>query len=398
MPTTRLELTFLPGLGGVVHDEVVERLAPARPPRPVPGREDALVVDVTGPLRPALALRTPVAAWVALHLDVPRPRSLVSGDHLARVVGAVRSAQLAAAASSLRLEAAGKDSLVLQRLAAELSAATGLPHDPRDGELVVRLRRGVPPEGGAARTEDPGWDVLVRIGRRPLSARPWRVVDYPGAANATIAAALVRLAGVRPQDRVLNLMGGSGTLLVERLLAGPAAAAALVDTAAGARDAARANLAAAGLVVAGAPAPPRRVAGAPVVAVVDADATDSVALAGALTGALTGAPTGTPAGAPPGGAAAWDLVLADPPWGTLHGTHATAADVHAGLLRGAAALTVPGGRLAVLTHEVRVMERCVAAAAADWRPAAEPLRVFAKGHHPRIWVLERRGGTGQPRR
>ena len=59
---------------------------------------------------------------------------------------------------------------------------------------------------------------------------------------------------------------------------------------------------------------------------------------------------------------------------------------------GAHAVTAPGGRLVVLTHEVRVMEQAVADAAALWTPDGEPLRVFAKGHHPRIWVLRRTAG------
>ena len=83
------------------------------------------------------------------------------------------------------------------------------------------------------------------------------------------------------------------------------------------------------------------------------------------------------------------LVLADPPWGALHGTHETGPAVHAGLLRAAHGVTAPGGRLVVLTHQVRVMERAVADAATLWTPAGPPLRVFAKGHHPRIWVLNR---------
>ncbi|WP_240675278.1 RNA methyltransferase [Cellulomonas endophytica] len=375
VPTSTLvELTFLPGLEGVLHDEVVEHLAPRRPPRPVAGRDDALLVEVDGPLRPVLELRTAVSASIALHFAVPRPRSLTSGDHLARVVAAVRAAQLAAASSSFRFEAAGKDSAVFARLAQEVAAAIGLPHDPAGGRLVLRVRRGVlggpAPRGGDA---DPGWDVLVRIGPRPLSARRWRVVDYPGAANATIAAAMARLAGVVPEDRVVNLMGGSGTLLVERLLAGPAASAVLVDTDPDALAAARENAVAAGLRVLGASDAPRT--GVPV-ELLAADATDHVGLATALAGTAAG---GTA-----------DLVLADPPWGGLHGSHATAEALHTGLLRAAHGITVPGSRLAVLTHEVRVMERCVAAAALWWEPVGPPLKVFAKGHHPRIWVLRRR--------
>ncbi|MCG2803101.1 MAG: methyltransferase [Cellulomonas sp.] len=342
----RLEVTFLPGLGDVVHDEVVEVLHPPRPPRPVPGRDDALELDLPGWDDRVLTLRTAVAVFVSLHVDVPRPRSLVSGDHLARIAAAVRASLAVAPSRAFRFEAAGSGSPDFTRLGAALASAVGLPYAPDGGELVVKVRRGTAGRPGT----DPGWDVLVRLGPRPLSARPWRSVDYPGAANATIAAAMVRLAGVRPRDRVVNLMCGSGTLLVERLLAGPTAAAHGVDLAAAALDAARANLAAAGVAA----------------TLTRADATDPACL----------------------GDERFDLLLADPPWGTLHGSHTDSPRLHTDLLGAAHHLAAPGARLVVLTHAVTVMERAVRAADGQWR-AETPVRVFAKGHHPRIYLLRR---------
>ncbi|MDC7122560.1 class I SAM-dependent methyltransferase [Cellulomonas fimi] len=355
----------------MLHDEVVEVFAPRRAPVDVAGRDDALAVRLDGPLADVLRLRTAVAAYVSLHFDVPRPRSLTSGDHLARIVDAVYASLRVAGSSSFRFEAAGSDSAVFARLADLLHDATGLLHDPADGQLVIRVRRGARPTGdarptargarsrpddarGRAADVDPGWDVLVRVGPRPLSARTWRVADYPGALNATIAAAMVRLGGVRDEDRVLNLMCGSGTLLAERLLAGPAASAVGVDTSAEALDAARANLAAAHVRA----------------TLVAADV-------------LTSAPG--PDG--PWQAGASDLVLVDPPWSGLHGDHASAVDVHAGVLRAARAAAAPGARCVVVTHEVKVMERCLREASALWS-VRETLRVFAKGHHPRVYVLD----------
>jgi SAM-dependent methyltransferase len=375
-----LELTFLPGLGDVLRDEVDEVLHPARHARPVPGRDDALAVRHTGRVADALRLRTAVAAFVSLHLDVPRPRSLTSGDHLARIVDAVGLSLRAAASRSFRFEAAGADSAVFARLASLVSQATGLTHDPDDGELVIRVRRGHRRPG--AGDADPGWDVLVRIGPRPLSARAWRVVDYPGAANATIAAAMVRLAGVRGGDRVANLMCGSGTLLVERLLAGPAAAAVAVDVDADAVAAARANLTAAGLGPTNlgpvGPGPTNLRAAGPGAA---RPAGEGFAVARLVTGDAL-----DPAAWTDG--LRYDLLLADPPWGGLHGAHATNEALHAGLLRAAHAASRDGARLVVLTHEVRIMQRCLREARDLWALRAE-LRVFAKGHHPRIFVLDR---------
>nr|WP_246281088.1 methyltransferase [Cellulomonas humilata] len=165
---------------------------------------------------------------------------------------------------------------------------------------------------------------------------------------------MVRLGEVREQDRVLNLMCGSGTLLVERLSAGPAAEAVGVDLSADALTASAENLGAA------------------------AHAGDARLLTADCTGPALVEAVGT----------GWDLLLADPPWGTLHGTHATNAEVHAGMLQAAYDAAAPGARFVVLTHEVKVMERCLRDADALWR-IRSTTRVFAKGHHPRIYVLDR---------
>lgn len=337
--------------------EVAEHLPGARDVRDVPGRDDAVELTLPGALAAVTGLRTAAAAWVVVHLDVPRPRSITSPEHLRRVVDAAYASLRVAGSSTFRFEAAGSDSAAFARLGDLLHEATGLIHDPQDGDLVLRVRR-----GRRAGDADPGWDVLVRVGPRPLSARTWRVADFPGAANATIAAAVARLAGLRAEDRVLNVMAGSGTLLVERLLAAPATSAVGVDLDEDALTAARANLEAARLSA----RPPRPV-------LLRADATDPEALRAAVL-----EPLGGPA----------DVVLADPPWGTLHGSHADAPRLHAGLLDAAHAVTAPGGRLVVLTHEVRVMERVVRAADGRWR-SRSVTTVFAKGHHPRIHVLER---------
>jgi hypothetical protein len=54
-------------------------------------------------------------------------------------------------------------------------------------------------------------------------------------------------------------------------------------------------------------------------------------------------------------------------------------------------VAAPGARFAVLTHEIRIMARCLQRAQRLWEPAEEH-RVFNKGHHPRIYLLRRRPG------
>jgi tRNA (guanine6-N2)-methyltransferase len=360
-----MELLFLPGLADVVEAEARERLAGAGRLRPVPGRSDSFLLDLRGPWDRLLDLRTIVAAFAVLTFGVPRPRSLTSGEYLpeiVRTVQAVRELDPAPPPASFRFDAAGHRSAGFRRLADALASSTGLPYDQDDGDLVLRFRR-------AAERPD-GWDVLVRLSTRPLSDRPWRVRDFPGAANATVAAAMARLTRPRPGDRVVNPMAGSGTLLVERLLAGPARLAVGVDRDRAVLEDCRENLAAAGL------------------------GDRALLLAGDVADDawLTHGP--------------YDVLLADPPWGTLVGDHAANEALYATLLERAHRAAAPGARMAVLTHEIRLMERCLDRARGLWEPEGVT-RVYQKGHHPRIYLLRPAGraparsrpaGRGGPRR
>jgi 23S rRNA G2445 N2-methylase RlmL len=164
---------------------------------------------------------------------------------------------------------------------------------------------------------------------------------------------MVRLTEPAATDRVANPMCGSGTLLIERLLAGPAAAAVGVDVDPAALDACAGNLASAGL-------------------------TDRVRL---CRGDITDA--GWEEGGP------FDVLLADPPWGDKTGRHETNEALHESLLRRASEVGTDNARMVVLTHEIAIMQRCLRRARDLWEIHAET-RVFAKGHHPRIYLLGRK--------
>jgi 23S rRNA G2445 N2-methylase RlmL len=211
-----------------------------------------------------------------------------------------------------------------------------------DGDTVLRFRRSA--------YQPQGWDVLVRLSPRPLSDRPWRVRNFPGAANAPVARAMARVTKPTRSDRVANLMCGSGTLLIERLLQGPARRAVAIDSDPVALDACAENLSAAGFRAG--------------VELVKEDITED--------GWLSRGP--------------FDVFLADPPWGTLVGEHAQNEFLHRALLERAHKAAAPGARMVVLTHEIRQMERCLKASRQWWEPVSET-RVFQKGHHPRIYLL-----------
>jgi tRNA (guanine6-N2)-methyltransferase len=297
------------------------------------------------------ALRTVVAVYAVVPFAVPRPKALLGHEHLTRLLAAIsavrRGAPVGESFGSFRLGAAGEGSSVLVRLAETLARETGLAFEPETGELLLRLRRSPPGDGQSG----DGWEVLLRLTPRPLSARRWRVCNLPGGLNAGVAAAMLALAEVRADDRLLNAMCGSGTLAIEQALALPPARLLACDTSAAALACARDNARAAGVAL----------------ELLQADAA-----------------------ALPLPDASFSVVVADPPWGDAVGTHGGNRALYPAFLLEAGRVTAPGGRLVVLTHELRLFEEVLArpAVRARWEPVRS-VQVFHGGHRPRLWLLRR---------
>jgi len=289
------------------------------------------------------SLRRVVAASTSLTVPARRPRELLETSvqqRLGELLEEIRRQRPRQRFLGLRLEAAGADTPDMRRLAAALAELAGLPV-AEDGDLVVRVRKGATPVT---------WQVLLRTTPRPLATRTWRTVNYPGAVNATIAATVLDLLQVGAEDSLLDMTCGSGTFLVEQLHETAPARAVGVDLDPSAIDAAREHQRAA-----------RR-----------KGRIDWV-VGDVRTAELEGGFT---------------RMVTNPPWGTLHGEHETNEELLAALLRRAAELAAPRARLGVLTHEITRMQRVLETAPAGWRRVGEH-RFFQKGHHPRLFLLER---------
>jgi tRNA (guanine6-N2)-methyltransferase len=321
----------------------------------------SLRFDFQGSPADLLTLRTAQAAYLALRFAGRRPTALLGHRNLSELmerIGAIRALHPPGTFASFRFGAAGRESSTFRRLAAELEVQTGLRHDPDDGELLIRVR-----------LSGDGWEALLRISPRPLATRSWRVANYPGALNATIAAVMVELTQPRPEDHFINLLCGSGTLLVERLTRCQTAEAVGVDDSREALDAASANLGAASMA--------RRAR------LLQSDAT------------LTGLDM-----------ARYTALCADLPYGNLVGSHRENTELYPALLLEAGRLAAPGGRFAVITHELRLFDACLTDALETWQPE-RTFRLFQSGQRPQVYLLRRldngrrprvRHGQGRPRR
>ncbi len=300
-------------------------------------------------LATVLRLRTVLSAYRVLAFAVPRPKALLAHAHftqLTEAIGRLREQLPAGYYQNFGISAAGAESVVFQQLATQLADALKLPFAPEEIDLLLRIR--------PARSQQ-GWEVLVRLSPRPLSVRPWRVVDLKGALNAAVAQAMVRLSNPQPADRFLNLACGSGTLLIERLLAAPAKRVIGCDIAPEALQAAQANVRAAKLQNA--------------VELYDWDAR-----------ALN-----LPA-------ASIDALCADLPFGIAVGAHDQNVAQYGQILQEAGRVAKAKSHFVVMTQEVTLMEQLLQSSVA-WK-VLETIKVDLRGLQPRIFVLQRTGVTG----
>jgi tRNA (guanine6-N2)-methyltransferase len=341
-----VEAEFLPGLEPFVVEELHRRLGEHLGPLTT-HRQDSAAFPYGGALNRLLDLKKVVAVYLVQPFDIPRPKALLGHQNLHRLLGGierVRALHPPEAFASFRFSAAGRESTVFRRLREEVESHTGLRYQPDDADLLLRVR--------PAALRPTGWEVLHRLSPRPLSARAWRVCDMPGALNATIASAMAELTQPTADDRYLNLMCGSGTLLIERLIRGPARRAVGCDLDASALRCARENLAAGGF--------------------------ESGVELFEMDARRLDFPD-----------ASFDAVVGDLPWGQLVGSSADNVELYPQVVAEAARATRPGGRIALLTHAVTHFEALLGDLPAGLS-LLDVHRVFQGGLHPRIYVFERR--------
>lgn len=288
-------------------------------------------------------LKLVTAVYLTQVYPVPRPKALLGHQHFQ---GLLKQIEIATqhepgAFRTFHLAAAGDDSSVMQRIKTEISASTGLMADDEGGDLWIRVRRDA---------KKIGWEIMVRTSRRPLVTRSWRVRDWPGAVNAVLAQAAIRLTKPSPEDVFLNIGSGSGTILIERGLSGPSRLLIGCDTNEEVIDIAKENASSVPYVnFKWLHADGQRM---PI-------ASQSV-----------------------------DALAADLPFGVLIGSTESNEELYPALLNEAARVAKPGARFVVITQSVRVMDSLLPSQRL-WQ-VEDVLKVTQGGLHPRLYTLVRR--------
>ncbi|BCX04348.1 MAG: RNA methyltransferase [Candidatus Roseilinea sp.] len=318
-------------------------------------------------LRPLHDLKTVLAVYLLRRYEVPRPKALLGDQHLRALftqIDAALGLMPRGAYRTFMLGAAGAGSAVMTRLKSAIAQHTGLREANEEGDLLIRVRPApdftprlptseVNRESEIGSRQTTGWDVLVRLSPKPLATRAWRVCNVAGSLQATVAHAMVRLTQPAPDDVYLNLGCGSGTLLIERALAGPARRLIGCDTERQALACAQENIAA------------YLRSGRGTFELYDWD--------------MRCLPLPD---------ASVDVVTADLPFGHRVGSHDDNLALYPALLREAARVAKPGARCAFITAEMRLMERALAQTPSLWR-LDSTFRVNLGGLRPAIFGLRR---------
>ncbi|MFO7320864.1 MAG: methyltransferase domain-containing protein [Chloroflexota bacterium] len=292
------------------------------------------------------SLQTVQAVYLVVCHAIPRPKALLGDQHLRAVVNQISVVKALNERKNplktLFISAAGSDSRVMERIRQTLASAAQLTPADDKGDLWIRIRPAL---------EGNGWETLVRLTARPLATREWRICNYEGALNATVAQVMARLAAAKPGDRSINLLCGSGSILIEYAAVYNSSYLIGIDYSAEVLHCARKNIDKAQLDN--------------VIRLLQADARHL-----------------------PFPDNSFDVLLADLPFGQRVGSHRENLELYPQLLDEASRIAAPRARFIAITHEVNLFERLVRHHNV-WE-SVRTIRITLRGLHPRIYVLRRR--------
>lgn len=335
------EAEVIPGLESLAIDEL-RKLSPDAPSRIRQTRAGFLRFRLKADESALQSLRSVIAAYRIHNFAIPRPKALLGHEHFTRLLAILRAAVrcFGRPPRTMGIAAAGSHTAVMQRLRQETSQALDLRlAEDGKGELFLRLARQV---------DGAGWEALVRTTSSPLSKRDYRVINVPGALNATVAYAMTRFGRHAERQTALNLCSGSSTLLIEHAHTKPDDTLIAIDNCQDMINIGRQNA--------------KRAQHGHRISHLLADARRAPLPAGSA-----------------------DILYADLPFGHHVGSHENNLALYPALLREASRLAKADAIFVLLTHDVRLLTRIVRAA--GWRVRSETT-INLSGLHPRLFVLQ----------
>ncbi len=247
------------GLESVLVDELGDGASALRAARSAPGvvspratEEGRVQAVLRGPLSSARVARTAISFALLLGPESGKDegalvRDLLASDAAWRIF---RTFTRGPIRFRLAFESGGHRRGFVHRVAEEVRALRPeVMNDPTESSWEALVREHREPASGR---ETPNRDlrsISIELEPRALPDErfAYRVSDVPAASHPTIAAALARIGEARPDDVVWDPFVGSALELIERARLGPYAALHGTDIDEGALEAARANLARAGV-------------------------------------------------------------------------------------------------------------------------------------------------------
>jgi len=309
-------------------------------------RKGEIEIRYKGELAHLSRLKTVQAVYLVADFDIPRPKAFMGHQHFTRLVELCTKAMVSNEDyMTLTIQAAGKDSSVMVRLRDELAKALNLVSVDDEADLILRIRK--------SPTQKHLWQVLVRIGNRPLGTREWRKRNFAGALNGAVAQAMLHILKPKKNETMLNVMCGSGTFVQER------SGYSIGHTI-------------------GIDIDPERIQDS----LINTEQTYSMSdnhYVSFILGDARDMPftTGT-----------FRYTCADFPFGQKVGSHGDNLSLYPAVLKETARVMQHGGRFIVITHEVKLIEKCLYDSS-DWH-IVETQKIILRGLHPRIYLLERR--------
>jgi 23S rRNA G2445 N2-methylase RlmL len=337
------EAEVLPGLEPFAIEELRAKLGrDARILKAGTGRIP-LELDSSMDLRSTGPVRTINALYRVLTFDIPRPKGLLGHQAFTAMSAAAKSIiNSDLAFRTLSLDAAGADTAVMHRIKSELASSLHLISSDDKGDFHIRIR---------PTPDKQGWQVLLRLTPRPFVTRAWRQHNFQGALNAAVASVMASMTGPKSTDRIINLMCGSGTLMIERGALAPHAQFVGVDHDPTVLSFARDHLMHSG--------------------------TEGTALICADARELPYRPD------------SFDVLLADMPFGQLVGSHRENLTLYPAALAEAGRIAIRGARFALITHEKRLIGEVIRAQT-TWS-VSRNVPINLNGLHPEILLLEKQG-------